>query len=170
MAARWLVTADTHWPRHGRALPGWLLAAAADADAIVHAGDLTDPALLEVLGKRAPTWAVAGNGDPAGDLRLPERRALRMGDLRIGVTHGHLGRAGASTPDRALAAFAAGEVDLVVFGHSHQPLFRRAGAMWLLNPGSPTVRRRAPACTAAWLTAEGGTPCVTWIGEGLGQQ
>jgi putative phosphoesterase len=161
----WLVMADTHWPRHGRALPAWLLRAAEVADGILHAGDLTDPALLDILESCAPTWAVAGNGDPRGHPRLPERRLLRLGGLRVGLTHGHLGRAGDTTPGRAAAAFAGHGVDLVVFGHSHQPLFTRSGGRWLLNPGSPTERRRAPACTAAWLAEEDGEPRVTWIGQ-----
>ena len=164
-AARWLVIADTHWPRHGPALPGWLLAAAAQADTILHAGDLTDPALLQVLSDLAPTWAVAGNGDPGGDPRLPDRRILTLDGLRIGLTHGHLGAPGAPTPRRAAAAFRDDGVGLVVFGHSHQPLLMRAGDLWLLNPGSPTERRRAPRRSAAWLAVAGGEPLVNWLGE-----
>ena len=164
MAQRWLVTADTHWPRHGRELPGWLLTAAATADAIVHAGDLTDPALLDILAAWAPTSAVAGNGDPAGDPRLPDRRILTLDGLRVGVTHGHLGPPSATTPRRAAAAFADTRVELVIFGHSHQPVFERSGGRWLLNPGSPTERRRAPAVSAAWLAVAGGEPVVTWLG------
>jgi putative phosphoesterase len=164
LGQRWLVTADTHWVSGGRALPPWLLAAAARADAIVHAGDLVDPALLEILAARAPTWAVAGNGDPAGDPRLPAGRLLELDGLRIGVTHGHLGPPGATTPQRAAAAFAGQRVDLVIFGHSHQPLFAQRGSLWLLNPGSPTQRRRAPTVSAAWLAVGPGMPAVDWLG------
>ena len=165
MGRGWLVTADTHWPRHGRDLPAWLLNAAAQADAILHAGDLTDPALLAVLERHAPVWAVAGNGDPPGEPRLPKKRLLDLGGLRVGMAHGHIGRPSATTPDRAAASFAGEAIDLVVFGHSHQPLWaKRPDGLWLLNPGSPTERRRAPACTAAWLRLVDGAPRVEWLG------
>ncbi len=131
----------------------------------MHAGDLTDPDLVDVLAAYAPTWSVAGNGDPADDPRLPERRMLSFDGMRVGLTHGHLGPGGATTPRRAAAAFAGQPVDLVIFGHSHQPLFERSGGLWLLNPGSPTERRRSPAVSAAWLTVEGGQPRVDWLGE-----
>lgn len=160
----WLVMADTHWPRHGRELPPWLLAAAGRATAIVHAGDLTDPALLDRLERFAPVWAVAGNGDPP-DARLPATRLLRLGDLRIGLTHGHLGPTRLRTADRAVAAFAGNALDLVIFGHSHSPVLEPfPGYGWRLNPGSPTERRRAPACSAAWLDEVRGRPVVTWLG------
>jgi putative phosphoesterase len=156
--------ADTHLPSAGRGLPPWVEAAARAADGIVHAGDLTDPALLDRLRAWAPVWAVRGNGDPP-DPRLPARRLLHLGGLRVGVTHGHLGR-GATTLARALSCFAPGEVDLVIFGHSHAPLWERRtgdGPRWCLNPGSPTRRRRAPTGTCAWLTVADGTPAVDWL-------
>ena len=51
------------------------------------------------------------------------------------------------------------DVDLLVFGHSHIPWDTTTPrGLRLLNPGSPTDRRRQPACTYAWLDLEPGVP------------
>lgn len=153
-----IAVADTHMPRFGRSLPAPLAVAVRGADRILHAGDITDGFVLDLLAREAPTDAVAGNNDPP-DLRerLGERSVIEIGGLRIGLTHGHLGP-GRTTPERAWRSFADVEpgVDAIVFGHSHQPLVERRGATWLLNPGSPTDRRRQPACTFLRLTIADG--------------
>jgi uncharacterized protein len=150
---------DTHLPRFGRHLPAQLVDAlrAARVDGILHAGDLTAPFVLDLLGEVAPVVAVAGNNDPPevheewGDRRILEIEAIRMG-----LTHGHVGK-GRTTPERARRLFAGDSVDLVVFGHSHQPLWVPAteGMPALLNPGSPTDRRREPAYSFALLEVQG---------------
>lgn len=135
---------DTHLPRFGRDLPAPLTDALRDADLILHVGDITEPFVLALLGAYAPVEAVAGNNDgPALATRLGQTRVVTVEGVRIGMTHGHLG-AGRTTPERALGTFADGTVDAIGFGHSHQPMIERSGGVWLLNPGSPTDRRRQP--------------------------
>lgn len=141
------MVADTHLPRFGRELPPPLAAGLADADLVLHAGDITEPFVLELLGEFAPVVAVAGNNDgPELQAQLGFRRIVEVGALRIGLTHGHLGQ-GRTTPERARLAFAREDppVAAVAFGHSHQPMVERVAGQWLLNPGSPTDRRREPA-------------------------
>ena len=160
---RVLVLSDTHVPGRARDLPAAVWAAADAADVILHAGDLTDLWLLHALRRFAPTHAVAGNVDPPETAAvLPQRALVELGGLRVGITHGHLGR-GRTTPDRALSQFAGEAVDVIVFGHSHQPLIQRRGGVLLLNPGSPTDRRRAPEPTFAWLTVAAGVPSVRLV-------
>lgn len=149
------VVSDTHLPRFGRGLPRALLQglAGANLSRILHAGDHTAPFVADSLAEIAPVEAVAGNNDPVELLeRFGTSRTLEIGGVRIGLTHGHLGR-GRTTPERALDAFREDPIALVVFGHSHQPLWRpptveRPG---LLNPGSPTDRRREPSYSYALL-------------------
>lgn len=119
---------------------------------ILHAGDITTPIVLEELERYAPVVAVAGNNDDA-DLsnRLPPRAIVPVGGFRIGLVHGDGTRG--TTFSRAAAAFASGEVDCVVFGHSHQPLVLREGGVLYFNPGSPTDRRRQPRFSYGWLMA-----------------
>jgi predicted phosphodiesterase len=37
--------------------------------------------------------------------------------------------------------------DAVLYGHTHFPQIERHRGVWILNPGSPTERRRAPVRT-----------------------
>ena len=136
-----VATADTHMPKRAKTLPAVLRAALENADHIIHAGDITIPDILDILAAFAPVTAVAGNvGDAALRLALDEHRILRAGRFSIGVCHGH-GTKG-KTLDRALAAFNGQHVDAVVFGHSHIPYLGMHDGVLVLNPGSPTDKRR----------------------------
>ena len=150
------VVSDTHLTSARAALPDPLLEALAGVDGILHAGDLVCQAVLDRLQAIAPVWSVHGNVDPS-DLqwRLPDRLVLTVEEVTIGITHGHLGK-GESTPARALSYFAAGpRVNLIVFGHSHEPYNRRHGGVLLFNPGSPTQPRRQPRPSYGMLEIEG---------------
>jgi len=139
------VVGDTHLPRFGRALPAALSDGlrGAGVELILHVGDFTGaevPALFEAI---APLEAVAGNNDPPElAARFGRKKILRVGGARLGLVHGD-GRNG-TTPSRSAAAFAGDRVDAICFGHSHQPLCERRESLWLLNPGSPTDKRRQP--------------------------
>ena len=143
---------DTHLPRFGRQLPGPLVEGLRNAQLILHVGDLTDRFVLDELRHHAPTHAVAGNNDgPALQRQRGLRRVVEVEGVRIGLTHGHAGP-GRTTPERARRAFEAEAVDAIAFGHSHQPMIAHDGHRWLLNPGSPTDRRRQP--TFSYLVLE----------------
>lgn len=137
------VISDTHMPRGARRLPGACAARLRSADLILHAGDLTGAdflADLRALGP--PVEAVHGNMDDARvRAELPERRVVEVGGARIGLVHVPGPRSG--RPERLAASFAG--CDAVVYGHTHVPELARHGGMWILNPGSPTERRSAPA-------------------------
>ncbi|WP_369252085.1 metallophosphoesterase family protein [Geodermatophilus amargosae] len=150
MAVSLVVTADTHLPKRARDLPRSLWAAVEAADLVVHAGDWVDVALLDALESRARALlAVYGNNDH-GPLRerLPEVARAEVGGLRVAVVHetgdakGRERRCAARFPD----------ADVLFFGHSHIPWdTTTATGLRLLNPGSPTDRRRQP--TGTFLTA-----------------
>src|SRR3954452_25298804 len=154
------IVSDTHLPRFGRSLPRALLDGfeAEAIDRILHAGDWTDPLAVDLLEAVAPVDGVAGNNDePELHERFGTRRVLELDGVRIGLTHGHLGE-GRTTEERARNLFA-DEVGLsaIVFGHSHIPVIRRpATGPWLINPGSPTDKRRQPAFTWALLETKPG--------------
>jgi uncharacterized protein len=148
---------DTHLPRFGRQLPPPLVDGLASADLILHVGDITQRFVLELLAEFAPTHAVAGNND-APDLveELGLSRVVTVDGLRLGMTHGHQGP-GRTTLDRARRTFAAVDppVDAICFGHSHQPKIERREGVWLLNPGSPTDRRRQSTFSYLRLEVDG---------------
>ena len=142
---RLAIISDTHMPRGDRALPAACVERLRAADAILHAGDLTALAVLELLESLGPpVHAIHGNVDgPDVRARLPGARVVEAGGARIGMVHdagpatGRLRRMRARFPD----------ADAVVFGHSHLPLHEAQDGFQLFNPGSPTERRRAPAHT-----------------------
>jgi putative phosphoesterase len=135
------VISDTHLPRGARPLPPECLDLLAGADLILHAGDVTEPGVLDALRELAPLEAVYGNMDST-ELRstLPKERVVDVAGARIGMVHIPGPAAGRSA--RLVARFPG--CDAVVYGHTHLPEVIREGAVWILNPGSPTERRKAP--------------------------
>ncbi|MGF7234390.1 MAG: metallophosphoesterase family protein [Frankia sp.] len=152
---RLVLMSDTHLPRRARDLPPQLWAAVDDADVVVHAGDWVSLEFMTRLEARTTAHGgrligVWGNND-GDDLRarLPEVARVDLDGLRLAVVH-ETGPA-AGREKRMAGAFA--DADVVVFGHSHIPWdsYAGPGGPRLLNPGSPTDRRRQPAGT--YLTA-----------------
>ena len=145
------VLADTHIPKRARDLPPQAYQHLSGVSAIIHAGDVLVAELLDRLGEIAPTYAVLGNNDRA--LSLPQRLELCWEDVAVAVVHDSGSREG--RPARLRRWFPSAQV--VVFGHSHIPMNERHGGLLLLNPGSPTDRRRQPCHTMALLHLEGGS-------------
>lgn len=135
-------------------MPSEVWAMATEADVVLHAGDVVDHAVLAALGERAPVHAVLGNNDRGLDRVLPEHLELELAGAVVAMVHDSgpaRGRAG-----RVRRRFPHARV--VVFGHSHDPVVDDAGGLLLLNPGSPTQRRRQPVHTVAWLEVVDGRP------------
>ncbi len=151
------VISDTHLPRGARRLPEACIERIAAADLLLHAGDFsTLEVLRELEAIGPPVMGVQGNVDSA-ELRrlLPKERVVEAEGARIAMVHdagpsaGRLARMRARFGDRA---------DVVVFGHSHMPLHDQADdGFQILNPGSPTERRRAPRHTMGLIASRGGS-------------
>ena len=150
------VISDTHLPRGARRLPEACVERIAEADLLLHAGDFsTLDVLRELEAIGPPLLGVHGNVDSAELCRLlPAERVLEAGGARIAMVHDAGPRAGRL--ERLRARF--GErADLVVFGHSHMPLHEQADdGFQILNPGSPTERRRAPTHTMGLIRVDSG--------------
>ncbi|MEV0601790.1 metallophosphoesterase [Streptomyces sp. NPDC050315] len=152
---RLLLTSDTHLPQRAKVLPDQLLAEIERADAVLHAGDWVDTATLDLLEARARrVIGVYGNNDgPELRARLPEVARAELGGLRFGVVH----ETGGAQGRERRCAERYPDLDVLVFGHSHIPWDTTApGGLRLLNPGSPTDRRREPYCTYLTLAAADG--------------
>jgi putative phosphoesterase len=145
--------ADTHMPRGARRLPDDCLALLGRAGLILHAGDFTATSVLEELRALAPVEAVHGNQDDAA-LRsaLPERHVVEVEGARIGLVHDAGRREGRH--ERLVAAFPG--CHAIAYGHSHVPELARHGDVWILNPGSPTERRRSTHRSLMALEVESG--------------
>ncbi len=148
------VISDTHLPRGTRRIPDACVESLRASELILHAGDFTQPEVLDELEALGPpVAAVHGNVDSAElRQRLPEARLVDADGARIAIVHdagpasGRLQRMRARFPD----------ADAVVFGHSHIPLHEERGDFQIFNPGSPTDKRRQPRFTMGLAEVTGG--------------
>ncbi|GGH92665.1 metallophosphoesterase family protein [Arthrobacter liuii] len=141
-----VLIADTHVPKRARSLPEQVWQAVEEADVVFHAGDWVEAALLDGFERRSKRLlGVYGNNDgPELRRRLPETTTATLEGVRFAMVHetgqakGRELRCDALYPD----------ADVLVFGHSHIPWDTVSpNGLRLLNPGSPTDRRRQRACT-----------------------
>ncbi|MBA2699371.1 MAG: metallophosphoesterase [Nocardioidaceae bacterium] len=154
-AVRLLLMSDTHVPKRAKDLPPELWEAVDGADVVIHAGDWVVVDLLDVLQARAARLvAVFGNND-GHELRtrLTEVAHVEFAGVHLVVVHDTGPAAGRERRCEDLY----GDADVLVFGHSHIPWdTTTARGLRLLNPGSPTDRRRQPACTFMTAVAHEG--------------
>jgi uncharacterized protein len=157
---RLTILSDTHVPVRAKDLPARVWESVDACDLVVHAGDWMDPGLLDALEARAPRvvgcW---GNNDgPELRARLPEVARFEAGGLRFAVTH----ETGAAQGRERRMAARFPDDDVLIFGHSHIPWDTTASTgLRLLNPGSPTDRRRQP--THTFLTATAADGELRWV-------
>lgn len=107
----------------------------ADADMILHAGDLTSLSVLDVFAGKT-VHAVHGNMcGPKTRATLPSCKIIDVGNFRIALIHGagHLH----NTEEKLFDAF--GPIDSIVYGHTHKPVCHRYGPTLMVNPGSFTA-------------------------------
>lgn len=164
-----LVLADTHlrrdWPN--RTLPPRVHELLAEADVVLHAGDVLEPEHLDDLRRHAPLHVVRGNNDR--ELHdVPEQLVVELAGVRIGMVHDSGPTRGRA--ERLRRRFP--DADVVVFGHSHVPWNQEGvGGQLLFNPGSPTERRRQPHRTVGWLDLADGrvrTAALLVVDDGSG--
>jgi uncharacterized protein len=153
---RLLLISDTHVPVRARDLPARVWDEVAEADVVVHAGDWVALELLDELESRsARLVACWGNNDgPALRARLPERADVTLAGVHFTVVH----ETGAAAGREARMSRRYPDSEVLVFGHSHIPwdTTTKTG-LRLLNPGSPTDRRRQPFCSYMTVNADNGT-------------
>lgn len=152
---RLLLIADTHVPKRARDLPARVWDEVAAADVVIHAGDWVQVQLLDTLEARSKRLIACWGNNDGADLRdrLPERADVTLAGVRFTVTH----ETGASGGRDARMAKLYPDTDVLVFGHSHIPWDTTAKTgLRLLNPGSPTDRRRQEFCTYMTATVGGG--------------
>lgn len=137
--------ADTHGLVRPEVAP-----ALAGVSRILHAGDVGGTGVLSALAAIAPVSAVWGNTDPPGEPGLRAAIELEVGGVRIHVSHGH--ELGTPTPVRLVERY---DADVIVYGHTHQPLVERIGGQVVVNPGAagPARFRLVPSVARLVITA-----------------
>lgn len=139
-------------PRGGRRLPPACVEELERADLIIHAGDFVAASVLSELRVFGRVEGVYGNMDePALRESLPKKRVVEVEGVRIGIVH--ISGPAAGREARLVARFP--DCAAVVYGHTHVPQVELVGGVWILNPGSPTERRRAPVHSMLVLEVAG---------------
>lgn len=134
-----VVTSDTH----SKNLPEKLISECKSADLIIHAGDWSSMEVYRTLSNCAKVVGVHGNVDGNEITEyLASREIIEVKGYKIGIVHGHGSEQ--TTEKRALETFEGEGMDIIIFGHSHIPMIRYVNNIMLMNPGSPTDKRRMP--------------------------
>ena len=142
------VISDTHGLLRPEAV-----AALREVEHILHAGDVGDAAILEELGRIAPVTAIRGNIDRSGACaQLPAIELVELGGCSIYMLH--------DVHDLDLDPVAAG-IQVVISGHSHQPLIEYKKNVLYFNPGSAGPRRFSLPISLGFLEIKGGTVMPT---------
>ena len=156
--ARIGVVADSHVGESLPVLPDAVAERLAGVDLVLHAGDITDTAVLRRLARIAPVVAVQGDHDREAGIVLPEARVVTAGGRRIGLTHGRrsrpvevaAGMASFATGGLRLLGFHRamrarfGAVDCVVHGHLHLPMCSVVDGVLFFSPGAVYVPEGDP--------------------------
>jgi putative phosphoesterase len=148
-----IVLSDSHLTGGLDRIGPQVLHAIAEADVVLHAGDITSRRALAELEGMAETYVVLGNNDHDLVGVLPESRLVELGGIRVALIHDSGPKKG--RPARLYKRFPT--ADVVVYGHSHIPVDELGEQCQLLfNPGSPTQRRSQPHRTFGRLRLSGG--------------
>ena len=147
------IVSDTHMFGRSRELPLALTTGFQGVDLILHAGDWMDEHIPDLFELIAPVDGVAGNNDGMEIVqRFGRSKMLHLSGYRIGIVHGDGGRG--TTLERAIDEFSDTKVDCIIFGHSHIPYQAVHHGILMLNPGSPTDKRRQPRYSFGILKLE----------------
>lgn len=131
------IISDTHITDNGRLHPA-IYKLFKGADAIIHAGDITDEHILKELELISLVWAVHGNMDAAPlKATLPGKKVVEWEGKRIGIVH-RSKTIERGNPKDILPLFSTDQIDCMVFGHSHKPFNRIINGILCFNPGSPS--------------------------------
>ena len=144
------VISDTHLSGYDAGLKRIVQEYFESVDLILHAGDLVDLRVLDIF-QGKPVRAVCGNMDsPQVKQELPEHLVMDIGRFKIALTHGW----GAPGGLEKKLANQFGNVDCIVYGHTHHPMNRKIGDILFFNPGSAVDKRSAPHCSVGLIEVE----------------
>lgn len=161
---------DTHIPEAMPELWPHVYSVFDGCDAILHAGDIYDLAVIDGLSSIAPTFAARGNGDDGSsdreiqpdDDRLRSSWIIERAGHRIGLTH-HLPipEVGSYTVAKAVERhFDGADLDVIVYGDTHVEHVSHVDGILCVNPGSPTFPHNllVQFGTIGFLDLDGGPP------------
>lgn len=132
-----IVLSDTH-AKDLTDLQERIMADLNSVDLIIHAGDYTSRSLPDQLMELGDFKGVHGNMDPEEiKMKLPAEAIFVLDGFKIGVTHPSEGGSPLGLIERVKTKLD-GDLDLIIYGHSHKPELKREGGTIFFNPGSAT--------------------------------
>lgn len=137
---------------HGRVHPS-IHQLFSGVEAILHAGDVGDEAILDELELIAPVHAVAGNVDYTS-ARMPLKRIVELPFGKVGMAHGH--EYPTDPPWRLealLGTFRPNNVRMILYGHSHIARNEIEHGIHVVNPGAacpPRFKTTSSVCVMTW--------------------
>jgi uncharacterized protein len=153
-----IVFSDTHVPVMVDDLPRRLLDEAKKFDLCLHAGDFIEYSVFKDLSKVVKTFGVCGNMDgPDISKKLSQKQIVEVEQVKIGLIHGR--GAPSAVPGYVRQMFESewGQLDAVVFGHSHNALNELQDGKLFFNPGSAVDEISAEHPTYGVLEVDGKT-------------
>lgn len=120
-----------------------------ECDAVIHGGDISSQKTLDEISaavkRDVPFYVVRGNNDREWAGAIPETLEFELEKVKFFLVHNKK-----DVPENL------GDVQVVIYGHSHKySEEEKEGRLWL-NPGSCGKRRFRQAITMAVLTLEEG--------------
>ena len=133
------VISDTHLTKRSEDIIKMIDKYFSDVDMIIHVGDFNSSEVINSIRKKKKLVGVYGNNDSSGVKELlREKDVINIEGYKIGMYHGHGDKK--TTIDRAYNEFKDSKVDVIIFGHSHQPIIKTKNKILMINPGSPTKK------------------------------
>lgn len=134
------IISDTHARKNISRLTDIITSRFKDVDIIMHAGDYTTSKVIYMIKKFKPFAGVFGNNDGDDVKKLVKEKEIYTAfNKRIGLCHSYGN--GDKALDCAYDIFKDDNVDIIIFGHSHQPIITTKGRILMLNPGSLTHKK-----------------------------
>lgn len=147
------VISDTHLKTATPALERIIDEHFSAVDFVIHAGDMVTLDILDAFYARdLEVIGVAGNMDPDSVCRhFPRQRTVEVDDIHIGIIHGW------GSPHGIRSRIRAGfeDMDVIVYGHTHEAYNATEGGILFFNPGSATNARFSPRCSVGILEVDG---------------
>ena len=122
-----------------------VLQAIQGVDVILHGGDISKQAVLDVLSEIAPVHVVRGNNDKEWAEHIPHHLTVTLSGKNFYLVH-----------KKAEIPKALPGVDVVIYGHSHKYAQEEKDGILYLNPGSCGPRRFNQDITLALMEIEDG--------------
>jgi len=152
------ILSDTHVKKHSDKLFKLIDTLFNEVDMIIHAGDYISNSVALKLKEHKNFVGVWGNNDK-GYIRdlLKEKVILSIEGYKVGLYHGHGHGNSKNTLTTAYDKFIDDKVNIIIFGHTHQPLVLTKNKILMINPGSPSCKRREPWYSYVILEIKGKT-------------